>query len=205
MGVDLDDDSVNTTRKVLARYAPDREWTVQSASVFDMTVSHWGLFDVAYSWGVLHHTGDMYRAIRQAAALVRPAGWFVFALYRKTWMCWFWRWEKRWYTNASARARSIANGVYTRLFALGLLLTGRRFKEYVQTYNATRGMDYYHDVHDWLGGYPYESISVQEVDTLMRELGFERRRMLARQGRFLGRDFGLFGSGCDEFVYVRVA
>jgi hypothetical protein len=34
-------------------------------------------------------------------------------------------------------------------------------------------MDFAHDVHDWLGRYPYESIAAPEVETLMRRLGFE--------------------------------
>ncbi|WP_442954846.1 methyltransferase domain-containing protein [Pelomicrobium sp.] len=64
-----------------------------------------GTFDVVYSWGVLHHTGDLKRAIRCAAALVAPQGRLVLALYRRVWMDPFWRWEKRWYAHASPQAQ----------------------------------------------------------------------------------------------------
>lgn len=70
-------------------------------------------------------------------------------------------------------------------------------------YRSNRGMDYYHDVHDWLGGWPYETISPAEVETLLRGLGFEAVRVFARKGRFGGRSLGVFGSGCDEYVYRR--
>ena len=60
-----------------------------------------------------------------------------------------------------------------------------------------RGMDFAHDVHDWLGGYPYETASPEYVAQLMRELGFAEVRKFARPRR----ELGLFGSGCDEYVY----
>ena len=163
----------------------------------------WGRFDVVYSWGVLHHTGDLAGALRRAAALVAPDGLFIVALYRKTWMCPFWRLEKRWYAHASPRAQAIVRAIYLRLFALGLLVTGRRLKDYVAGYPSHRGMDFYHDVHDWLGGYPYESMSPAEFETAMSQMGFGLVRSFADKGRILARNTGIFGSGCDEYVCAR--
>jgi hypothetical protein len=57
--------------------------------------------------GVLHHTGDMKRAIENAAALVKPDGLFAFALYRKTRLCWAWKAEKRWYSQAASGPRGL--------------------------------------------------------------------------------------------------
>lgn len=65
-------------------------------------------------------------------------------------------------------------------------------------------MSFYHDVHDWLGGYPYESILPHEVHRVMSELGFLQERVFVRRGRIFGRSSGLFGSGCDEYVYRRI-
>ena len=94
--------------------------------------------------------------------------------------------------------------MYVTLFRLGLRLTGRRFADYVDAYRGNRGMNYYHDVHDWLGGWPYESISPDEVATRMTGLKFMPVRIFARKGRFWGRGSGIFGSGCDEYVYKKV-
>ena len=59
-------------------------------------------------------------------------------------------------------------------------------------------MNFAHDVHDWLGGHPYESILAPEVDVLLGRLGFERVHGMAGPSRI-----GIFGSGCDEYLYRR--
>ena len=205
VALDLDPNSVATTQAVLALHAPGKPYQVAQESVFDLTPDQYGTFDVVYSWGVLHHTGDMLRAIRTAAGLVREDGQFVFALYRRVWMDWFWRLEKRWYAKASPASQAHARAVYVALFRLGLRVTGRRFAHYVANYRERRGMDFHHDVHDWMGGWPYESILPREVALLMNELGFVRVREFCARGLLGGRRVGLFGSGCDEYVYRRVS
>jgi hypothetical protein len=82
------------------------------------------------------------------------------------------------------------------LLLAGLTVMGRNFKRYVADYKSGRGMDFHHDVHDWMGGYPYESIAAGDVDQLMRGLRFEHVRSFTRP-----LSLGFFGSGCDEFVY----
>ena len=90
-----------------------------------------------------------------------------------------------------------ARAVYITLFAGYFSSLGGNFRDYVSNYRTvTRGMDWFHDVHDWLGGYPYETTLAPEVETLMRELGFEPVRVFSKP---IQR--GLFGSGCDEYVY----
>ena len=204
VALDIDPNSVATTRAVLARHAPGKQYQVAQESVFDLTPDKYGTFDVVYSWGVLHHTGDMLRAARTAAGLVRGGGQFVFALYRRVWMDWFWRLEKRWYAKVSPAGQARARAIYVALFRLGLRVTGRRFADYVANYREQRGMDFYHDVHDWMGGWPYESITAEEIAQLMAGLGFEPVRVFATQGLWSGRTLGIFGSGCDEFIYRRV-
>lgn len=203
VAIDLDPDSVVTTRAMLESFAPSGRWRVEQASVFGLTPERWGNFDIVYSWGVLHHTGDLRKAMRQAAAMATPGGLFVFALYRRIWLDWFWRWEKRWYAQAAPKAQVWARAAYVTLFKMGLLIKRQRFSEYVDTYRCNRGMDFSHDVHDWMGGWPYESVSSREVHALMQDLDFVLVRRFTRTGRFLGRNVGWFGSGCDEYVYRR--
>jgi 2-polyprenyl-3-methyl-5-hydroxy-6-metoxy-1,4-benzoquinol methylase len=74
LAVDLDADSVATTKAVLSRFAPRGNWRAEQRSVFDLDPQRKGTFDIVYSWGVLHHTGDMMRAIRQAAAMTARGG-----------------------------------------------------------------------------------------------------------------------------------
>src|SRR4029077_18075234 len=66
LAFDLDADCVATTQQLLQARAAGQPWSARQASVFDLSPDSPGLFDVVYSWGVLHHTGDMYRALRAA-------------------------------------------------------------------------------------------------------------------------------------------
>lgn len=201
VAVDLDANSVSTTRQLLDGHFPHGNYQIKELSVFDLDPADDGRFDVVYSWGVLHHTGDMVRAMRQCAAMVAPGGEFVFALYHKTWCCPLWIAEKRWYAKASRRAQGVARGIYVGIAALRRWLKGRSFKRFVRAYRGNRGMDFFHDVHDWLGGYPYESISPDEVEKLMQPMGLSLTRRFVRD--WFGAQLGLFGSGCDEYVYCR--
>jgi 2-polyprenyl-6-hydroxyphenyl methylase/3-demethylubiquinone-9 3-methyltransferase len=197
LAVDIDPRSVETTRALLSARASHAFWNAETISVFDLDPAEVGTFDVVYSWDVLHHTGDLDTAMRRAAALVAPGGLFAFALYRRTHCDRLWTAEKRWYASASPRAQRLAQSLYTALFKVALAATGRSFAAYVAKKKRERGMEFAHDVRDWLGGYPYETIAPEEVERLMRELGLSEVRRFARARRSLG----LFGSGCDEYVY----
>jgi 2-polyprenyl-6-hydroxyphenyl methylase/3-demethylubiquinone-9 3-methyltransferase len=200
VALDIDSRSVEATRAVLMRHAPLAAAEVRQADVFDLEPATAGRFDVVYSWGVLHHTGDMGEAVRRAAGVVAPGGLFAFALYRRTRLCGLWAHEKRWYAAARPSAQAMARRIYVGLLRAKFAITGQDFATYVAKYKSARGMDFLHDVHDWMGGYPYESITPAALDDHMRKLGFEHVRSFTQ-----ALSLGLFGSGCDEYVYRRPA
>src|SRR4051794_2145301 len=115
-GVDIDPASVEAARSLLGRHLPPGAWSARIASVFDLDPARDGLFDVVYSWGVLHHTGAMWRAVESAAALVRPGGLLAVALYRKTALCEFWRREKALYARAPAAVQAGPPALYKAPF-----------------------------------------------------------------------------------------
>jgi 2-polyprenyl-6-hydroxyphenyl methylase/3-demethylubiquinone-9 3-methyltransferase len=200
VALDIDPDSVTTSRQMLQAHAAGRDWTVLEKSVLELGADSLGTFDVVYSWGVLHHTGDMHRAVRCAAEAVSPAGLFLFSLYRRTPMCWFWKLEKRWYAGAGPREQALARLLYVALLrAVYPLMNRRSFRSFVAEYRRDRGMDFRHNVHDWLGGWPYESTSPEQVDLMMREVNMHRVQLFPAASTRTG----LFGSGCDEYVYAR--
>jgi SAM-dependent methyltransferase len=199
---DYDPQSVNCTAALRDRFFPNEpHWLVEHGSILDPKfLRKLGRFDVVYSWGVLHHTGAMQDAIGNAAQLVAPGGMLALALYRKTALCWFWTLEKHWYCRASEAAQARVRSLYINLFRAAFTATRRDFSAYVAEYSHNRGMDFAHDVHDWLGGYPYESIGFVRLDKLLRQRGFEEIKARVRPA-----SIGVFGSGCDEYAYRRLA
>lgn len=199
LATDLDPASVATTREMLDRRAPaGAVWQADQVSVFDLDPAVQGTFDVVYSWGVLHHTGAMHEAITAAARMVRPGGWFCLALYRRTMLCAAWRVEKRLYVRSGERTRRALRAAYKRAFQLGLRLTGRDPVRHEAEYYRQRGMSLDHDIHDWMGGYPYESVTPAQLRRFVEPLGFDLEQQWVRPG-----GVGVFGSGCDEFRFRR--
>ena len=197
---DFDPASVACTQALRDRYYPDDpNWIIERGSILDADYANrLGQFDIVYSWGVLHHTGAMWAAVDRAAALVAPSGTLAIALYRKTPLCWAWHIEKRAYVSVPHLAQSAFRGAYKMAFFAGIAASGRDPVKYVREYKSKRGMDWHYDVHDWLGGFPYESASADAVKSHVVQLGFRVERTFERPA-----GIGFFGTGCDEFVFHR--
>lgn len=197
LAIDLDETSVATTRKLLGKKDKTR-WSAEKVSVFDLPDQVKRRFDVVYSWGVLHHTGDMWRAVDAASKMVADKGLLVIALYERTPLCRAWTIEKRIYRKLPSLVQQVIRGSYMTAWGAGMLVKGynpwRRLRE-----GQERGMDVARDAHDWLGGYPYESTQPGEVGAFLNDRGFTRRKLVQWPVR-LG---GLFGSGCSEYVFVK--
>ncbi|HWA74816.1 MAG TPA: class I SAM-dependent methyltransferase [Polyangiaceae bacterium] len=201
---DYDVNSVSCTRALRERFAPNAEtWDVRQGSVLDAAfMQTLPSADVVYSWGVLHHTGDMYGAIRAAAEKVLPGGKLCLALYRQTVLCEAWKVEKRLYSRAPEPVRKLMRGAWVGKTRLAFALKGRSFSEMVASYGSkanSRGMDYYRDVDDWLGGYPYESITPEKCRAFVGELGFA----LVQEKAVRDGVAWALSSGCDEWLFVR--
>lgn len=80
---DFDLQSVACTQELKHRYFPeDMKWVVERGSVLDRSyLSQLDQFDVVYSWGVLHHTGFMWKALENVVPLVRKNGLLLIAIY----------------------------------------------------------------------------------------------------------------------------
>lgn len=196
---DFDPNSVGCGRELKRRYFPDdARWTIERGNALDPAyVGNLGRWDVVYSWGVLHHTGQMWRGLEHAAAAVAPGGTAFIAIYNdQGWVSRWWRRVKVFY-NRSALTRALTIGVYFPYFFLDGLKVDvvklqnpmARFREY----KKVRGMSKVHDWYDWLGGLPFEVATPEQIFDFFRDRGFELVRLKTCGG----------GLGCNEFVMTK--
>ena len=197
---DTDPDLVACTEAVREQYCPNEPfWTVERGSILDLDyVTQLGTFDIVYSWGVLHHTGAMWSALEYAAGMVSSSGILAIALYRRTPLCRAWQIEKRLYASAPLLVQSAIRGPYKAAFLIGKAARGQDPVKFVRDYKSSRGMNWHRDVHDWLGSYPYELASAETVKQQLKRLDFCIVRSFEHPA-----GVGLFGTGCDEFVYQK--
>ncbi|CAN5422880.1 MAG: class I SAM-dependent methyltransferase [Acidobacteria bacterium] len=198
---DFDPQSVACGRELRRRHATgDPEWTIEQGSALDRDyLDSLGTFDIVYSWGVLHHTGRMWEAIDNATRPVRPGGKFFIAIYNDLGTRTA-RWHsiKRLYNRLPRIGQpvlTVATMLPGEVKAIGRALLKGRPGDYVRewtTYND-RGMNRWRDMIDWVGGYPYEVATPEEIFEFCRARGFS----------LAGLKCGGVGLGCNEFVFVR--
>jgi 2-polyprenyl-6-hydroxyphenyl methylase/3-demethylubiquinone-9 3-methyltransferase len=145
-------------------------------------------FDVVHSWGVLHHTGKMYQAIDNACALVADNGHFVLAIYNRHWSSLPWRAIKWLYCVLPAFLQKFMIWFfYPVIMVAKFLATGKN------PFSMTRGMDFYYNVIDWVGGYPYEYANISEMEKYLAGRGFRLKKAIPAR----------VPTGCNEFVFER--
>jgi len=187
---DYDEASVWCTSELKRRYHAESEhWKVMHGSVLDNDfLSTLGEFDFVYSWGVLHHTGNMWQALRDVVPLVKQDGVLFMALYHdQQFVSGYWTFVKKAY-NRIPLTRPLwilLHGLYPTLPSVLLKLMQKR--------KAPRGMTVWYDLLDWLGGYPFEVSTPKDIFDFFKERNFLLRQLKTVGGRL----------GCNEFVFRR--
>ena len=186
---DYDPQSVTCTSYLRERYCgDDSEWAVERGSVLDRTyLQRLGKFDVLYSWGVLHHTGQMWEALGGIAEAVAGGGLLFIAIYNdQGWLSRYWRWVKHSYVDYPALR-------WPLVLLHSPYLCGARFlvRTLAGRGRVDRGMSLWHDMIDWVGGYPFEVAKPEEILHFYVTRGFSLREMRTCAGRH----------GCNQFVF----
>lgn len=199
---DYDADSVNISRTLHVQAGSPATWTIEQGSVLDVGfMQSLGQFDLVYSWGVLHHTMDMMTALNNAVTTIAPNGLFVLALYSYTayqnntvfgqptpeeWLV-----IKKNYVDSGTqvRRRLIREYIWRRYFsrAEGNLLTLAAcawdlFSGWHAYKKNSRGMNFFTDIKDWLGGWPMEFMSEQTCSIFAKDAGLELLRIQTGRG-----------------------
>ena len=196
---DYDPYSFASTAELRRRYfSDDGEWQVEQGSVLDKAyLQSLGQFDIVYSWGVLHHTGSMWQALENVAPIVKPRGTLFIAIYndqgkrsRR------WRSVKKTYNILPPKLRFLVLWpAFLQLWWRQLLkdiLAGHPFRSF-RNYKASRGMSLWHDVVDWVGGYPFEVAKPEQIFDFYYRRGFYLVHLTTQAGDL----------GCNEFVFTK--
>jgi 2-polyprenyl-3-methyl-5-hydroxy-6-metoxy-1,4-benzoquinol methylase len=199
---DFDPQSVACTRELRRRYYPDDPgWTIEAGSVLDEEfVSGLGLWDIVYSWGVLHHTGDMWRALDLAQGATADGALLFVSIYNDQGArSALWRVVKRTYNRLPPGLRPLLTFVVMgpyELLNFGKAVVRGRPMRYIRRwtgYKRSRGMSPWHDIVDWMGGYPFEVAKPEAVFAFLHSSGFRLERLATCGG----------GSGCNQYVFSR--
>jgi len=185
---DFDPISVACTEKLKKRFfSDDPDWTVRQGSALDEKfLSSLGTFDIVYSWGVLHHTGQMWKALENVITPVKKEDGILFiALYNdQGFLSRFWRSVKKLYCSSSP-GKIVSIAIFFPYFffsglASDLLSMKNPMKRYTD-YKKKRGMSIVHDWFDWLGGYPFEVAKPDEIEYFFKKRGFCLRKIKRTQ------------------------
>jgi len=197
---DYDSESVACTRELKSRFfAADPAWSVDEGSALDEAyLASLGKFDVVYSWGVLHHTGNMQQALRNAILPVADNGQLFVAIYNDQGVTSkIWKIVKKVYCTGRP-GRILISFLFIPFFAarsiaVGIIKHRNPLKKF-STYKSERGMSIYHDWIDWLGGHPFEVAKPEEIFQFYKHHGFDLENLVTTN-RF----------GCNQFVFRRNA
>lgn len=197
---DYDENSVGCTRYLKDKfYADDDNWIVERGDILDKEyLSKFDKYDIVYSWGVLHHTGKMYQALRNAEKLVAEHGTLFIAIYndqgRASKM---WKAVKKTYNRCPKALRGlVVVPCFIRLWGpttVKDILKGKPFNTW-RTYIKQRGMSPKHDVIDWVGGYPFEVAKPEEIFDFFHAKGYSLEKLYTAGG----------GHACNQYVFKKI-
>lgn len=198
---DYDALSVACAQELKRRYfAREGRWSVELGDALDHRyMANLGKFHIVYSWGVLHHTGDMWRALGNVIQPVSDSGRLLIAIYNdqgavsKAWK------TVKWFYNQGILPRFLVASTFIPLFVAGSVIVDlHRMKNPIsryREYRMKRGMSVVRDWFDWLGGYPFEVASRDQIVRFYERKGFRLAKLMSC-GRRMGN---------NQFVFTRCA
>jgi 2-polyprenyl-3-methyl-5-hydroxy-6-metoxy-1,4-benzoquinol methylase len=195
--LDFDPYSVRCTELLRERYPSQNEWVIQEGSILNKDyIASLGIFDIVYSWGVLHHTGNMQRALENVQIPVKEKGKLFIAIYNDQGKASLrWKKIKKIYNSGALGKAFIISVFFSYFFLRGLAADILRFKNPAKRYadyKKRRGMSMVRDWYDWLGGYPFEVASPEAIFEYYKKNNYKLTRLKTTSGW-----------GCNQFVFEK--
>lgn len=200
--IDYDINSVITTSNLLSKFYKNKnQYSVEKGDILSpklLNKSDIKKFDIVYSWGVLHHTGSMFKAVDNACEFVSDNGSLAIALYIKTSLCNAWKIEKKIYSSYNW-IRPFIKFPFFVFLLLGYVIKKKMPPwKVLKEYKSQRGMSLFYDIDDWLGGFPYESVNNERIIDYLKKKKFFCQREINTHKRI-----GFFGSVCGQWLFKK--
>ena len=196
---DFDPYSVACTERLKSIYHPDNNsWKIEQGSALDeVYMRSLGKYDIVYAWGVLHHTGNMERALSNVQIPVSKNGLLYISIYNdQAIKSKFWKKVKKIYCSCWA-GRYLVKSIFIPYFALQAVLISiikyRNLNGCFSFYKKRRGMSIFRDWIDWLGGYPFEVAKPEKIFNFFKDNGFLLLNLTTTNGL-----------GCNQFVFKKL-
>lgn len=197
ISIDIDKNSVKCALFLRQKYnIPSNKWEIKEGSILDQKfVNKLPKSDIIYSWGVLHHTGNMKQALNNISKLVNKKGLLYIAIYNdykgfpnsKTW-----KKIKRIYNSSPRIIKEIFKISYSLVLITYKIIKLQNPVTLITKYNRKRGMSFYRDIEDWLGGYPYEYASRKDIIDFYKKKKFELKNIKKAKRE-----------ECNEFLFLK--
>ena len=192
LGIDCDAENIAALKQTAALFDGCEIPQIRIVSILDPAFVQeqlqQGQFDIVHAWGVLHHTGNLIQALDHASALVKEGGHLVIAVYNKHWSSPFWRGIKWMYNISPGVLQKVWIGLfYPIIYAAKWLVTREN------PVKQNRGMDFWYNLIDWVGGYPYEYASIAAIQRQAGQKNFQCVRVIPAQ----------VPTGCNQFVFEK--
>ena len=195
---DYDKYSVQATAQLKNNFYPkDKNWVISEGSVLDNNfLKKLGKYDIIYSWGVLHHTGDMMKALNNIDLNLKNNGILYISIYNDQGLkSSFWKIIKKTYVKFHLLRPILILAGYIlfgtpKIIKLILNFVGFNFHK---KYKKKRGMSFHHDIIDWMGGYPFEVAKPELIIDFYIKKGYNLIKLKTSLGRL----------GCNEFLFQK--
>jgi 2-polyprenyl-6-hydroxyphenyl methylase/3-demethylubiquinone-9 3-methyltransferase len=191
LSFDYNLDSVKCTQSLkLKFFNNDQNWKILKGNVLDINfIKSLGKFDIVYAWGVLHHTGNQWKSLRNLMCTCKSGTLLHLALYNDQGLE-----SKRW-LDIKKRYQKIPNFLKT-LYVFYIYFPSE-FKNFMYffkigqpslyfkkiiNYKKSRGMSYFYDMIDWVGGYPFEVSTPQKVIIFLKKNNFLIKKIIKNTG-----------------------
>ena len=193
---DVDIDSTECAHLLNKKYGPFKNWKILEGDVLnEKWMKSLKKFDVVYSWGVLHHTGNMWQALDNITIPVIDNGLLYISIYNNQgYKSKIWTFIKFIYNKSHKPLKIIIASAYHSIAIINRTITGIvKISPISEWYKGSeRGMSLWNDSVDWVGGYPFETATAQEIIDFFHDRGFTLNNTKLKTG-----------IGCSEFVFQK--